>query len=93
MENTIYSLLVKKYGKLKEHEVIIDIPEPINFESSIDIADENGNIRSSRDEDMVFTGEVSLLFQRRLRKTALYLPRYVETEDARRAFLEYSEER
>ncbi len=93
MENTIYSLLVKKYGKLKEHEVIIDIPEPINFESSIDIADEDGNIRSIRDEDMVFTGEVSLLFQRRLRKTALYLPRYVETEDARRAFMEYSEER
>lgn len=82
MEASIYNRLKENYPCLEEWEVIIDIPEPISFESHIALISENGEVRDIEDTDMVFTGEVSNLFQKALRKVALYLPQYVETKDA-----------
>lgn len=82
MEASIYRRLKEIYPFLEEWEVIIDIPEPISFESHIALLSENGEVRDIEDTDMVFTGEVSNLFQKALRRVALYLPQYVETKDA-----------
>ncbi len=81
-EESIYRRLSGSYPSLREWEVIIDIPEPISFESHIALVSENGEVRDIEDTDMVFTGEVSNLFQKALRKVALYLPSYVEPKDA-----------
>lgn len=82
LEKSIYLRLRESYPLLEEWEVIIDIPEPISFESHIALVSENGEVRDIEDTDMVFTGEVSNLFQKALRKVALYLPQYVEAKDA-----------
>ncbi len=82
LEKSIYLRLRESYPFLEEWEVIIDIPEPISFESHIALVSENGEVRDIEDTDMVFTGEVSNLFQKALRKVALYLPQYVEAKDA-----------
>ncbi len=82
LETSIYRRLKENYPSLEEWEVIIDIPEPISFESHIALLSENGDVRDIEDTDMVFTGEVSNLFQKALRRVALYLPQYVETRDA-----------
>lgn len=82
LEKSIYLRLRESYPSLDEWEVIIDIPEPISFESHIALLSENGDVRDIEDTDMVFTGEVSNLFQKALRRVALYLPQYVDTKDA-----------
>ncbi len=89
LESEIYSVLKKHYPSLKEWEVVIDIPEPINFESHIPVVDERGRVTDICDGDMVFTGEVSTLFQKKLRKVALYLPVYVKKDEAERVFGKY----
>ncbi len=89
IESTIYSSLKPSYPSLREWEVVIDIPEPINFESHIPVVDENGTLSDISDGDMVFTGEVSTLFQKKLRKVWLYLPQYVSKDDAERELGKY----
>ncbi len=85
-ENMVFELLKPDYPSLKEYEVIIDIPEPINFESSISILDKNGNVREIQDEDIIFSKKVSKEFQNRLRNVALFLPSYVSEKKAEDAF-------
>ena len=85
MERRIHRYLKRIYPTLPEYEVIIDIPEPINFESHIPVVDRNGECTEITDDDMVFTGEVSRMFQKKLRKVALYLPSYVDAADAEEA--------
>ena len=85
MEEAIWNRLSKKYNYLKPWEVIIDIPEPISFESHIAIVDQEGKVEEMAEGDMVFTGEVSSLFQKSLRKVALYLPDYVDEEESKAA--------
>ncbi len=84
LENEIFSSLIKTYPSLKEWEVVIDIPERINFESHIPVIDGNNTVCDISLGNMVFTGEVSTLFQKKLRKVALYLPQYVLKADAER---------
>ena len=86
-ENEIYDMLKKKYTSLRPFEVIIDIPEPISFETKIRIKSEDGLVRETQPDEIIFS-QASNLFSRNLRKTALYLPQYVDTEDARMAFME-----
>lgn len=88
MERHIYDALKEKYSALEEYMVIIDIPEPINFESHIPILKADNTLSDINEENMVFTGEVSLIFQKRLRKVALYLPDYVDQRDAVKALME-----
>lgn len=85
LENKLFSILKEQYPTLESWEVIIDIPEPINFESHIQTLDDNGNIKDITDGEMIFTGEVSTLFQKSLRKVSLYLPSYVSAKDAEKA--------
>ena len=85
MERRIHRSLKGIYPTLPEYEVIVDIPEPINFESHIPVVDSRGECVNIAEDDMVFTGEVSKMFQRKLRKVALYLPSYVEPADAEEA--------
>lgn len=92
MERCMFLSLRESYPLLEEWEVIIDIPEPINFESHIPVVDSDGMMREIQDEDMVFTGEVSYLFQKSLRKVALYLPSYVDKTTARKVMEEYEHE-
>ncbi len=90
MEGAIWHRLKENYPSLEEWEVIIDIPEPISFESHIALLSEDGSVRDIEDGDMVFTGEVSHLFCKSLRRVALYLPSYIETKDAASALTWYS---
>lgn len=92
MERSLFFALKRDYPLLEEWEVIIDIPEPINFESHIPIIGSDGVMREILNEDMVFTGEVSALFQKSLRKVALYLPSYVESKAAGKVMEEYENE-
>ena len=90
MEGAIWQRLKENYPSLEEWEVIIDIPEPISFESHIALLSEDGSVRDIEDGDMVFTGEVSHLFCKSLRRVALYLPSYIETKDAASVLTWYS---
>ena len=85
MEDTIYNRLKRSYPLLKPWEVVIDIPEPISFETHISIYSPDGTVSDISDEEMVFTGEISSLFQKSLRKVALYVPAFVSEEEARKA--------
>ena len=85
MENFIWKELVKTYPSLKKWEVIIDIPEPISFETHISVVTEDGQVEDINDSDMIFSGKVSSLFQKSLRKVALYTPSYVKEDDAWKA--------
>lgn len=81
VENEIYMLLKYKYPFLKPYEVIIDIPEPISFETHISIIDDENNVGDIQDDDMIFNLSVSQHFQNSLRKVGIFTPDYVEKED------------
>lgn len=88
LEKEIFSILSPSYPELKEYEVIIDIPEPINFETHIKIVEPDGSIHDIESERMIFSGEVSQEFQRNLRRVSLFLPQCVKQADAEKAFSE-----
>ena len=54
VEKGVYDLLRHRYPQLKEHEAIIDIPEPISFETDIRIIHEDGSISDAADCGMLF---------------------------------------
>ena len=85
MEYKIWKKLSQSYPNLNQWEVIIDIPEPISFETHISLLAEEGEIEDINDSEMVFSGKVSSLFQKSLRKVALYTPSYIKEEDAWKA--------
>ena len=86
-EAEIYGILKGRYPQLREYEAIIDIPEPISFETEIGILMPGGSISSIAEEGMIFE-KAGDLFSRSLRAVALYLPPYVSEEDAEAAFRE-----
>ena len=86
LERKIYSHLSKVYPSLKEYEVILDIPEPVNFETHINILSSDGSIHKIDDERLIFSSGVSTEFQKNLRRVALYLPNWIDQKDARKAF-------
>ena len=87
-ERIIFNALRKKYPGLKEYETIIDIPEPINFESSILLLHNDGSVSRIRDDETVLSSSVGSLFSSRLRKLSIFLPYYVSLSDAKSAVLE-----
>ena len=86
LEKKIWSKLVGDYPSLKEYEVILDIPEPINFESHIKVLYPDGSVKLIDDERLIFSSGVSRAFQENLRKVSLYLPPYIKQKDAEAAF-------
>lgn len=62
-------------GKCPSYSVIVDVPEPISFESNLSLIDENGKIISFGNTDNVFaTGNVSAAFTGALRKIRIFSP-------------------
>ena len=86
-EEAIYEALRPSYPGLHSYEVIIDIPEPISFETRIRIILPDGTPSSPGEDEMLFS-KASSIFSKSLRKVALYLPGYVAEEDAEKAFRE-----
>lgn len=88
LELVIFEKLRKNYPDLKKYEVIIDIPEPINFETHIKVVEPDGEVHDIESERMIFSGEVSQVFQSNLRRVALYLPDNIKRADAELVFAE-----
>ena len=86
-EERVFSLLSPLYPELREYETIIDIPEPISFETDISILRPDGSVSKPREDELLFS-KAGRMFSRSLRKVALYLPEYVSEEDAAAAFRE-----
>ena len=81
-ERMIFSALRRKYRALKEYETIIDIPEPVNFESSMLLLRKNGEVTPIREDESVLSREVGMVFSSVLRKLSIFLPHYVSFSDA-----------
>lgn len=87
-ERMLYERLKEKYGSLKEYETVIDIPEPVNFESSMLLLRRDGSLSAIKEEETVLPREVGALFSSRLRKLSIFLPHYVSLSDAENAVME-----
>ena len=81
-EKLLYASLKRKYGDLKEYEMIVDIPEPINFESTISLLRKDGSVSRIKEGESVLSKEVGLVFSSVLRKLSIFLPHYVSFSDA-----------
>ena len=64
-----------------EHHVIIDIPEPISFESDIPVLTEGGKLSSFALLDQVFSHDIGRVFTKSLRKFRIFTHPSITTED------------
>ena len=85
VEDEIWTMLKEKHPSLQRHEVIIDIPERISFETDIGIRMEDGRIIEASDAGMLFP-KAGTLFSSSLRTVSLFLPQHIPAEDAAAAF-------
>lgn len=76
IEEIFYNELKKHYAGLESFEIIIDIQEPVSFESSTMILDEDG-AKPFSDVTQLFTRDVNRQFTASLRNVSLYAPSYV----------------
>ncbi|MBR1918153.1 MAG: HD domain-containing protein [Spirochaetales bacterium] len=83
-EDRIWKCLVSEYPSLKRFEVIIDIPEPISFESDVRIIMEDGSARSFGEVTNLFTKDVGTQFAKALRTVSVFTPEYVSKESVER---------
>lgn len=88
LEMEVFESLREKYPSLKPYEVIIDLPEPISFETHIKLIEPDGSIHDIDPDKMIFSYGISTHFQKNLRKVSLFLPGFVGKEDAEEAFQE-----
>jgi HD superfamily phosphohydrolase len=72
MERQLYSALSRNHPTLREDEVIIDIPEPISFESDILLVFPDDSAVPFKDYNELFTKEVRANFIKTLRKTRIF---------------------
>lgn len=84
LETDIFKDLAKTYKKLQPHEVIIDIPENVSFESDIPILLKDGSVLPFSQVDELFTADVVKTFTASLRKIQLYTPEGIDSSIARR---------
>jgi len=77
-ETGLYHELKKKYPLLQAEEIIVDIPEPVSFESDMGILLDNGTVSSFATEDQLFQPDISQVFANCLRKTRVYTPSYID---------------
>ncbi len=83
VEWRIFQKLSPSYPSLKPWQVVIDIPEPISFESDMPVLSKDGSVSSFLEKDQLFQSDISQVFTRCLRKTRLYLPPSVDSKKAR----------
>lgn len=87
-EERIFDALKARYPKLKSYEAILDIPEPIHFESNLNVLEENKRVRPIGEKDTVFSMNVSKEFSDKLRKAMLFLPEDIDENDAKKALMD-----
>ena len=63
------------------HHLIIDIPEPISFESEIPILTEEGSLSSFSQLDQIFFHDIGRVFTKSLRKFRIFTHPSIRTED------------
>jgi HD superfamily phosphohydrolases len=83
-EERLYKALSAHNSGLKPHQVIIDVPEPIKFESDISILTENGKARFD-EVDPLFSKDIKNLFAKSLRKVRIFTPQSVSGKEIREA--------
>ena len=89
IESSLYEELRKHYPELKEYEIVIDIQEPVSFESSTMILSDEG-VRPFSEVTQVFTNDVNRQFTSSLRNVSLYAPGYVSEKLALGIINEYT---
>ena len=77
------SALASRLG-VPESQVIVDIPEPISFESDIPILGEGGTLKRFWDFDQIFSYDIGKVFTKSLRKFRIFTPSCI----AQKAILE-----
>lgn len=80
VEASIYRELRKRYRELDPSQVIIDIQEPVSFESSTMILDDEKGPIPFDQATRIFTHHASALFTGALRSVSLFAPSYVSRE-------------
>ncbi len=80
MEEHLWQELSTTYKSLERYQVIIDIPEPILFESDIPLIRKDGTALAFNKADTVFSQDVGKVFTKNLRKTRIFTPSYVAAE-------------
>jgi len=88
IEEDLWRKLGKTYKSLESYQVIIDIPEPILFESDIPLIQNDGTEIAFNQADTVFSQDAGKVFTKNLRKTRIFTPSYV-TQEAILGALEY----
>jgi len=92
LEQSVFASLARRCPTLAEHEVIIDIPEDLSFESDIPIATQDASIHPFSEIDELFSPQVVKAFTASLRKIRLYLPDHIEPHHALSALTEQLEQ-
>ena len=77
-EERIYNELKKHYQKLEKHNVIIDIQEPISFESDIKLIDEENNVFTFNQVSKLFSKDIAAQFTNSLRSLSIFTPAYID---------------
>lgn len=73
-------MLADRLG-VPSHHLIIDIPEPISFESDIPILTEEGSLSSFSLLDQIFSHDIGRVFTKSLRKFRIFTHPSIRTED------------
>ena len=79
-ETLIWKSLKERFPNLKPYEIIIDIPEPISFESNFQIIDEN-KVLSFNEIDPIFNNSTLENFTKALRKVRIFVPEYITEKE------------
>lgn len=66
-------------------EVIVDIPEPISFETDLPILHENGSISTFGEVDHLFSYDIGRVFTKSLRKFRIFTPHTISSGTLERA--------
>ncbi len=74
IEKELYTRLLKEIPNLKEHQVIVDIPEKVSFETDLPILIEDNELRPFNQVTDLFKAEVESAFASSLTKVRLFLP-------------------
>ena len=80
VEDRLWQKLSSTYKSLERYQLIIDIPEPITFESKIPLIMKDGTAIAFNKVDTVFSEDVGKVFTKNLRKTRIFTPSYVAAE-------------
>lgn len=69
-----------KYPLLQPFEIIIDIPEPVSFETNLPLVLEDGTCIPFGEYDTLFSADIGKVFTKSLRKTRIFTPSYIGKE-------------